>query len=190
MQRFLSLCVTINKMLTKLVKVSSELVSENKWWCYYVDEYTFPDGSTGEYHFVRTTGSTMVIPRIRENVFIMTKQYRYLNQKPSIEFPGGGIKFGLEPLQNAKEELEEEAGYRTENLIEIGSFNPFNGVTDEICHVFLANDLVNCLAKPEPSEEFEIFEINHEEIINFIKRGEIWDGMTLAAWSVYQSLKH
>jgi len=118
----------------------------------------------------------------------MTKQYRYLNQKPSIEFPGGGIKKGLEPLQNAMEELEEESGYCTNNIIELGSFNPFNGVTDEICHVFLARDLVKCKAKPEPSEEFEIFEINHEKIINFIKRGEIWDGMTLAAWSVYQSL--
>ena len=190
MQRFFVFRVIINKMLTKLKKVSSELISVNKWWRYFVDEYTFPDGTTGDYHYVRTTGSTMVVPEKSDGIYILTKQYRYLNQRPSIEFPGGGIKPGLEPLANALEELEEEAGYTTGNLNEIGSFNPFNGVTDEICHVFLASDLIECPKRPEQSEEFEIFELNYDEIINFIKRGEIWDGMTLAAWSVYQSLNH
>lgn len=172
-------------MLTILKKLSSRVHFKNKWWTYKIDEYTFPDASSGEYHYVTTSGSTMVIPVLDNNKFIMTKQFRYLMQKESLEFPGGGIKTGLEAQQNALEELEEEAGYRTESIYEIGSFNPFNGVTDEICKVYLADNLIACKPKPEASEEFEILTLNYNEITNKIKTGEIWDGMSLAAWSIY-----
>jgi len=171
-------------MLTKLNKISSEVHFTNKWWDYMIDEYTYPTSEIGEYHYVRTTGSTMVIPRVGDK-FIMTRQYRYLNSDVSLEFPGGGIKKDLSPEQNALEELEEESGYKTDNLIKLGIFNPFNGVTDEICNIFLADGLIKTFAKPEPSEEFEIVELTFNEINIKIERGELWDGMSLAAWSLY-----
>ena len=176
-------------MLQKLKKISTKELISNKWWRYIIDEYTWPDGSAGEYHFVRTTGSTMVIPKLNETSFVMTRQYRYLNGRISIEFPGGGIKPGLTPQQNAIEELREEAGYIPNKLTEIGSFNPFNGVTDEICNVFVAEELEFTQAAPEPSEEFEIINLTEKEIFNKINTGELWDGMTLAAWSIYSSGK-
>ncbi len=171
-------------MLKELQKISGSILSANNWWEYRLDRYKYPSGFEGEYHFVHTGGSTFIIPEKNENLFIMTKQYRYLNQKISIEFPGGGLKKGLSPIENANQELEEEAGYKG-NLLKIGEFNPFNGVTDEICAVFHATGLVSCKPKPEESEEFEIIELTKKEIIHKIQKGEIWDGMTLAAWSIY-----
>jgi ADP-ribose pyrophosphatase len=176
-------------MLQKLKNISTKEKFANKWWRYIVDEYTWPDGSIGEYHFVRTSGSTMIIPRLNETSFVMTRQYRYLNSKVSLEFPGGGIKQGLTPEQNAIEELQEEAGYVSGKLEMIGFFNPFNGVTDEICTVFLADELESTHASPEASEEFEIVILTKKEIINKIKSGELWDGMSLAAWSIFQNSK-
>ncbi len=172
-------------MLQKLKKILSKVVFENNWWRYKIDEYTLPDGSSGEYHYVQTTGSTMIIPQLNETTFVLTRQYRYLNGRISLEFPGGGIKKGLTAEQNAKEELEEEAGYAAERMKELGEFNPFNGVTDEICKVFLAEDLSFIGAKPEQSEEFEIIKMTSDEIEEKIKTGELWDGMSLASWSLY-----
>jgi len=171
-------------MLKRLNKISEKSIKKNNWWDYRVDSYLLPNGKEGEYHFVRTSGSTFVIPEKDENVFIMTKQFRYLNQRESIEFPGGGLKADLSPIENAKYELQEEAGY-SGVLKKVGEFNPFNGVTDEICHVFHAKDLKHVEATPEPSEEFEILELTINEINHKIQKGEIWDGMTLAAWSLY-----
>lgn len=150
-----------------------------------LDDYTWPDGSIHEYHYVSTTGSTMIIPQLDETTFVLTRQYRYLNSKVSLEFPGGGIKPGLLPEVNAMEELEEESGYIANKLTKIGAFNPFNGVTDEICSVFLAENLIFKGGKPDPSEEFEIITLSFDEINKKIRTGELWDGMSIASWSLF-----
>ncbi|MCX7736643.1 MAG: NUDIX hydrolase [Candidatus Kapabacteria bacterium] len=172
-------------MLKKLEHINSEIVFSNNWWQYAKDIYLMPNGEKGEYHYVHSKGSTFVIPKTEDNYYIMIKQYRYLNRKFSIEFPGGGLKEGRKPILNALDEMKEEAGYVSDKVSELGTFNPFNGVTDEICYVFLAEDCKFIGNKPDLSEEFEILKFTENEIIDFIKKGEIWDGMTLAAWSLY-----
>ena len=88
-------------------------------------------------------------------------------------------------MENAKAELKEEAGYNSDIMIYLSYFNPFNGVSDELCHVYFAGKLSETELCPEPSEEFEIVKLTKEQIINKIQIGEIWDGMTLAAWSMF-----
>jgi len=176
-------------MLKKLSKIDSGIKYSNPYWQYRFDHYTMPDGKPGEYHYVQTNGSTMIIPQSDNNTFVLIRQYRYLNQRESIEFPGGGIKEKNSPIENAREELLEETGYAAKSIEEIGAFNPFNGVTDEICHVFLAKGLEKRAADPEQSEEFEIIELTKERFFENIKSGEIWDGMTLASWMLFLSKK-
>ena len=172
-------------MLKSLETISSVVKYSNPYWEYKFDEYKLPNGNIGEYHYVNSFGSTIVIPRNDNGNYILTRQYRYLNKKYSIEFPGGGLKRGVDPIENALNELKEETGYIAKEIFLIGDYNPFNGVTNEICKVYLATDLLKGSAKPDISEEFEILEINYKEIINKISKGEIWDGMTLSAWVLY-----
>jgi ADP-ribose pyrophosphatase len=172
-------------MLKKLEQISSEIYHENPYWNYNLDKYILPDGSQGNYYYVDSPGSTIIIPRKEDGKYVFIRQYRYLNQKFSIEFPGGGLKKNLEPLENAIEELKEETGFLADEMIFLGENNPCNGMTNEICSVYLATGLVQTGASPDNSEEFEIIELNEKEIVNYINQGEIWDGMTLAAWSIY-----
>ena len=157
----------------------------NNWWDYIVENYIMPNGQIGEYHYVHTNGSTFVIPHLHSDTFIMVNQYRYLNKKNSTEFPGGGLKKGITFEQNAIEELQEESGYASKKIEYIGEFNPYNGVTDEICKVYYATDLSKSFAKPDESEKIDCIEIKFNEINDKIYKGEIWDGMTLAAWSIF-----
>lgn len=176
-------------MLNKLKRISTHLQFSNPYWDYRIDEYTLPNGEIGKYYYVDSRGSTFIIPQLNQYEYVMVRQYRYLNQKESLEFPGGGIKLNLDPLNNAKEELIEETGYISNKWKFIGEFNPFNGVTNEICYVFLAEDVKFDKKKPEFNEQTEIEILKEKDIINKIKRGEIWDGMTLAAWMLYQSMR-
>ena len=172
-------------MLKKLLRLSTEILHTNPWWEYRRDKYLHPDNSEGEFYYVHTRGAVFVIPELDDGRLLMLRQFRYLNQKESLEFVGGGVKEGLSPEDSAREELLEEAGYRANGLIPIGWFNPMNGASDEECYVYVARGLTPALAKPEVSEEFEPVLITLAELMGCISAGEIWDGMTLAAYALY-----
>lgn len=172
-----------------LSRLSREIKHENPYWRYVLDNYELPSGATGEYHYVETEGSTFIIPRLSNGNFVLTQQFRYLNQKISIEFPGGGIKKGYTTIHNAECELREETGYIAGRMYQIGSFNPYNGVTNEICTVFFAADLEQIGSNPEETEQIEIIEVDKYRIREMIANHEIWDGMTLAAWCIFENSK-
>ena len=171
-------------MLKHWKHLSSKIIVENPWWTYSLDEFNIPDGAKGEYHFVHTNGSSMIVPITNEGKIILVNQYRYLCDKESIELPCGGVKGGKSHEGMAHVELEEETGFRSLNLQFAAEFNPCNGVTDEICKIFIARELVKTKAKPDVTEEFEILLMTPEEIETLIRSNVIWDGMTIAAWAL------
>ena len=94
-----------------------------------------------------------------------------------------------EAARLTRAELREEAGLEAGHLEEIGQFNPFNGVTDELCRVSVATGLHAVEAAPDATEEFELLLWSEDQVCRAVADGDIWDGMTLAAWSLYRSLK-
>lgn len=165
-------------------KQSEKTVTGNKYWVYKVDEFKLDNGTQGEYHYVHTLGSTMIIPVTDKNTILLVKQFRYLIQKESIEFPCGSVEEGLSIEENALKELREETGYSSEILKPAGYFAPYNGVSDELCSVFIAKNLFHAPLPVDSSEECELIERTFDEIELMINTNEIWDGMTLAAWSL------
>jgi ADP-ribose pyrophosphatase len=171
-----------NLMLSRWTTLSSRILHTNPWWKYLLDSFQTANGHVGEYHYVHTAGASMIVPIANDGRIVLVNQYRYLCQRESIELPCGGVKPEHTYEETAHHELEEETGYRSARMECIAEFNPYNGVTDEICKVFIADDLTLYEAKPDETEEFEILRLRPEEIDAMIVRGEIWDGMTLAAW--------
>lgn len=169
-------------------KRDEETLYRNPWWSYKRDRVTLPSGADGEYHYVQTPGSVMVIPVDEEGRFVLVRQYRYLNRRESLEFPAGGIKTGQQADAAARAELREEAGLDAAALRNIGQFNPFNGVTDELCTVYVATGLRPGEATPDHTEEFEVQRLGGGELVAAVADGQLWDGMTLAAWAMYQAL--
>lgn len=167
--------------LKKWTKLSEKNLYINNHWTYKLDDFEIEGEQTGEYHYVHSPGSTMVIPFSNPNEIILVNQFRYLNQKESLEFPCGSIENGLTKEQNALKELREESGF-TGNLEYVGEFSPYTGVSNEICSVYIAKKLeISPLPKDE-TEEFEIIKMSLKQFEEIIKENKIWDGLTLAAW--------
>lgn len=175
-------------MLLRWKKLASEVLFENPWWRYRKDVFEAEPGRRGEYHYASSYGSAMVIPITAEGEFVLVEQYRYLLDKTSLEFPGGGVARDEPPLMAAQRELAEECGAAGELQL-IGTFNPWNGVTDEICHVYLAEPIVPDLsgARPDATESFVIHRLPRAEYEAQMASGRIWDGMSLAAYSLYRA---
>jgi ADP-ribose pyrophosphatase len=174
-------------MLKRLRQISTEILHKNPWWEYRRDEYFHPDDSQGEFYYAHTLGAVFVIPEFADGRLLLLRQFRYLNQRESLEFVGGGVKAGQNHEEAAQAELLEEAGFLVNELIPIGWFNPMNGASDEECYVFIARGLTAANAHPEVSEEFEPIMVTPGELDALIANGEIWDGMTLAAYALYRN---
>ena len=157
---------------------------KNPWWTYRKDEVLLPSGKQGEYHFVHTNGASMVIPILDDGKMILVNQYRYLVGKESLEFPCGSVKDDSTYEETARVELVEETGFSAGEIECVGEFSPYNGVTDEICKIFLARRLSPVATHHDETEEFEQVRLSVVEVESKIRSGEIWDGMTLAAWSL------
>jgi len=167
-------------------KKGSKIISKNPFWTYKQDEFEIPDGPSGFYYYVHTNGSSMVVP-IKDNKIVMVKQYRYLCNNEVLEFPCGGVKDGASFLDTARHELTEETGYRAKNISEAGQFLPFNGISNEVCKVFVARELEQVGSNPDDTEEFEVHEYSFDDIEKMIVDKKIHDGMTLAAWAMVRS---
>ncbi len=169
-------------MLKKWEKLSETTFADNKYWTYKIDRFKINDEVEGEYHYFQTRGSSMVIPINSENKILLTKQYRYLNNTESYEFPCGGVEEGLSSQENALKELREESGFSCNKLVKIGYFAPYSGVADEICDVYIAKDLYYSPLNADDTEDFEVEFFTIAEIEKMIEDNIIWDGMSLAAW--------
>jgi ADP-ribose pyrophosphatase len=168
-------------------KLNETILFKNPWWTYKKDDTELPNGKNGIYHYVHTNGSSMVVPVIDDGRMVLVNQYRYLNNRESLEFPCGGVKEGQTSEGTAKQELIEEAGYEAQEWKLVGRFNPYNGVTNEICCVFIAKSLVSVPSRPDETEEFEKIFLTSNDIDDRIRSGAIWDGMTIASWTIAKS---
>lgn len=77
-----------------LRRISTVQLARNPYWEYWLDTYSLRDGREQPYYFVHTRGSVMIIPITEDGSLVMVRQFRYLWQRESIEFPGGGIPEG------------------------------------------------------------------------------------------------
>jgi ADP-ribose pyrophosphatase len=166
-------------------KIKTKKSIKNPYWTYNIEDYILPSGISKEYHYVDSRGSVIIIPKIDDNTFLLIEQFRYLNQKISLEFPGGGIQENLSIEENAQKELSEETSFKANKLELLGTFNPFVGVTNEMCYVFLATELEKTNSKPEITEQIELIKL-HKNDINFaIKSNKMWSGMSISSWFLY-----
>ncbi len=171
-------------LLRKWTKRSESIVQTNPWWTYKKDECTLPNGLPGEYHYVHTHGASLIVPVRKDGRIVLVNQYRYLLDKESLEFPCGGVKEGSDHEKTAIEELEEEAGLIAGDWMIAGEFNPYNGVTNEICRVYIARNLQEVPPRPDATEEFEVRTMTPQEFEAKIVSGVVWDGMTMAGWMI------
>jgi 8-oxo-dGTP pyrophosphatase MutT (NUDIX family) len=163
---------------------SKAVLYKNPWWKYCLDTVELPSGSIGEYHYVLTNGSSMIIPIEQDEHLLMVRQYRYTGNRDSIEFPCGGLKDGATYDGTARDELVEETGFIAGKIQAVGSFNPCNGLLDELCKVYIARELRYAGARPDETESMELVRLTSAEIDAMILNGTIWDGMTIAAWAI------
>ena len=160
---------------------SRDTVYRNNWITVFHDEVVNPSGGEGIYGVVRFANLAIgIIPLDDEGCTWLVGQHRYPHDKYSWEIPEGGGKLGVDPLDSARRELQEEVGlgaHRWERILEM---DLSNSVTDEMSVVFLARDLYPLDASPEETEDLSVKRVPFSEAVERVMRGEITDAISVA----------
>lgn len=160
-------------------RISREVIVENAWHRYCVDRYRLKGGAEGSYYYIDMPGSCGIIPLFDDGSTLLIKVTRYLLGVSLWEFPIGGMKEGQDPLDCAHRELREEAGFVAQQMELLGSFAPYKGVSNEICHFFLARGLTEVGQELEASEEISVKRLSLEDAQETLMQQEILDGQSL-----------
>lgn len=163
-------------------QLSTEVKFKNPWWEYRLDRFELPDGKEGEYHYVHTKGSVLVVPITSEGSIVVTRQYRYLMRRESFEFLTGAVEEGESYEQAALRECSEEVGLLPGRLELVGSFAPSNGKADAMMYVYLAQNLAEVDGEPDETEDIQRLSVNVAGVDAAIASGGMWDGTSIAGW--------
>lgn len=130
---------------------------------------------------LRHPGASAVVPFLDESRILLIRQYRFAVDDVIWEVPAGKRDPGESPEACAARELEEETGYRPGRIERMGEILTTPGFTDECIHLFCAYDLEWGEVAREPSESIELCEVELEEAVAMVNRGEITDSKTIVA---------
>lgn len=164
--------------------MSSKIIYKNQWFSVREDEVEKPGNRTGTYGLVEITPSVLVVPINDLGETYLIGLFRYPTNKYSIEIPAGNTD-GQEPLEAAKRELLEETGLTARKWQKIGEVTPYDGISTEIDHVYLARDLQQTNQQLDKDEGImEITRVPFEKVFDLIKSGKISNGQTIIALSL------
>ncbi len=155
-------------------------------WKLSHDRYRLPGGAIGDYYDLDVPGSVMIIPELDDGQLVLVKQFRYLIGKESLELPCGGLDWGEDAAEGARRELAEETGYRPRELVKIACLAPYNGVSNELCHIFVARGLEASARDPDATEEICVLRLSPRVVSRYARDGRLWDGMSLSALFAYE----
>ena len=133
-------------------------------------------------------GGVVIIPKHKDKL-ILLKQFRHSLRDFQYSFPRGFGEAGIDPLENAKKELCEELNLKPENIISgklLGTTVADSGLCGDTVYVYLCEiDAENVEVDKVIEGIKSSTEKTSEELLSMIQKGEITDGFTLSAYSLY-----
>lgn len=146
-------------------------------------EVEAPDGRRAVRVAVRHPGAVAVLPIVAGDV-ILIRQYRAPLDSLLLEVPAGKLDVTGEPPEvTAARELEEEIGYRADELALIADIWTTPGFSDERIRIYVAEGLTPVPMRPHGIEEeaAELVRVPVAEVADLLASGAVSDAKTLVA---------
>jgi ADP-ribose pyrophosphatase len=160
--------------------VKSDVIYSGKVFNIKVDQIEYNTGNKAIREVAEHPGGAVVVPVTDDGKIVMVTQHRFPVNEILLELPAGKLSKGENPKLCAVRELEEETGYKSDNVNKLGSIFTTPGYSTEKLWIYLAKDLKPGNHNREEGEfGMQVFELSLKEVEEKIYNGEIVDGKTI-----------
>ncbi len=142
---------------------------------------TLPTGVVTEHSHLSHPGASAIVAFADPDTVLMIRQYRPPVGQFVWEVPAGKINGGETPMECAGRELREEVGRAAGRLHLLGRLWMEPGYTDEVMHIYRADDLKVVPAAREHDEVIEQHEMSLQDAFDLIRGQRFWDAKSLIA---------
>lgn len=177
-------------MEEQIKRIKRELIHSGAILDIYKDTMELPNGKTEEWDFVsHRKGAAAVVAVTDEGKVLMVRQNRPSIERITLEIPAGSRDSVEEDTKIcAARELEEETGYRSENLSFLISLKTTVAFCDEFIDIYLARNLVKTEQHLDESESIDVEEWDINDLCDLIYQGRIQDAKTVSALLAYKNI--
>lgn len=164
------------------ITIESEQLLDGALLKVYRDRVELPDGNESVREWIDHPGASAVVPLFEDGKTLLVRQFRYPSHRTFLEVPAGKLDIpGENPKEVAARELEEETGWIAHRFVSLGSLYPCIGYSNEVIHLFLAEDLEKGERALSDGEFMEVVPVGFMEAIEQVRAGEIVDMKTVVA---------
>lgn len=162
--------------------IKEELKYEGNFLKFVSIDVELPDGNKGNRDVIRHPGASAILAFLDDETVLLVEQFRVALDKILLEIPAGKLEKGEDPKVCAYRELEEETGYKSENIEYLGTIATGAGFTDEQIHIYKATNLYKGVKGGDDDEFIEAKPYKIKEIKEMIRDGRIIDTKTISAF--------
>jgi ADP-ribose pyrophosphatase len=121
-----------------------------------------------------------IVPIDEDGDVILVRQYRLAAEEGLLEVPAGLVDEGEDLEAAAQRELQEETGYRADELRRLGGFFVSPGFCTEFIHIFLATGLIESSLDGDEDEDIVVERVPLREAVHLVRSGGIKDAKSVA----------
>jgi ADP-ribose pyrophosphatase len=159
------------------------LILDDPWFFVLRDAVEFPDGSRRLYsRVISKKGHGSAVLPVLDGRIVLIRQFRHAIRRWLLEIPRGGMEPGQSSEDVARAEVKEEIGGVIDRLVPIGFVYGATHLYNTGSHLFMAE--LSSIGAPQLAEGITAIElVTRDEFEQLMLRGDILDGITVAAFS-------
>lgn len=155
---------------------------ENRWVNLDQVDVELPDGERFWHHVVRMQRvvAALVLDEQGGRVLLL-RRHRFIADAWGWEVPTGIVEPGEEAASGARREVEEETGYRVDELEPLFAYQPCIGIADTPHELLLAQGAERIGPPTELNEASDIAWFDRAGVEALLSSGQVHDGTTMLA---------
>ncbi len=173
-------------MVEKFERLDRELAYEGVRINMYRDHLKTPEGKEVTWDHIEHPGAAAVVPVTDDGKILLINQYRNSVDRITLELPAGRREGTEEFAVCAARELEEETGYKSDDLEFLISVDTEIAFCNERIDIFVAKNLQPAKQNLDDDEFIDVKAYDVDELIRMIFNATIKDSKTMAAILAYK----